>query len=360
MLVVLLINSLCIHSNIISHDCYHLKNNLNIYQNQSINYQISCKSQNIQNIDLNDMNGVNYISIHNESNVIITCPFISNDFEAIILSIYGRPKISFNNSCLFNQVEIYGSPTFNLIDNSIFSTNILYLHNQTYQFPFDFNYIYFSDNVTNQTLKQKNIQNKKPTSLYCSDNEFKIVLSDNSAKIQCGEYEKEQTIQYDNFKKYQYRVVNGSVLIINKCSSDEIISENVKIAYESLKFTGKKKITFDNFLNLDVISFYTKNDEPDTWIEIPNSENKCVWKNKSYSTQIYDDYFKRGWRKNCWNDYPYIFCCDSDLGPRNIIIISKAGSLAIIIFIISFIFVLFISLCSIAYYRYSKWRRVLN
>lgn len=60
----------------------------------------------------------------------------------------------------------------------------------------------------------------------------------------------------------------------------------------------------------------------------------------------------RGWKKVCLNDNPYLYCCDSNIKPRKVVIISKAGSLAIIITIISVIVVIFIALCSIAYYRY--------
>ena len=89
-----------------------------------------------------------------------------------------------------------------------------------------------------------------------------------------------------------------------------------------------------------------------TWIEIKTETYGCIWGNESFDCSEYEEYFIRGWKKVCLNDNPYLYCCDSNIKPRKVVIISKAGRLAIIITIISVIVVIFIALCSIAYYRY--------
>lgn len=130
--------------------------------------------------------------------------------------------------------------------------------------------------------------------------------------------------------------------------------------YLTLILLAEKKLIFNDF-DLDSITKFTNEDIKGTWIKLNDDSNDdCLWIDEPGFSEKFEDYFKRGWKRICLEHETYIYCCDSDLGPRKLNVISKNGSLAIIIFIICFIFVLIVSLCSIAYCRYKTKDQVDN
>lgn len=110
-----LISIILLVNKIINHNCTFSNVDLNNYNlSESIDYQISCRSNAIQHIDVDNLYNVNSVSIFDNSNVIITCQSDLNNEEYILLKIYDTPNITFENYCNFKQVEIHNSPEFHL------------------------------------------------------------------------------------------------------------------------------------------------------------------------------------------------------------------------------------------------------
>lgn len=363
MLLFYLSNYLLIKSNIITHNCNFSDRNIGMHQKESFDYQISCESQKIQKIDLENLKNADSISIFDESSVILNCSLMPNFTENLTLSIYDNPTITFENYCHFNSIEIYGLPSFHLFSNSHFLVDNLVLSDSKYQFPFEYKNVFYSND---SRIKFKLPKGSKSTETFnypifnCENDLFEISINDNYIIVKCsGIYE--YTLLYPSIPKYVFNINNTKAYVINQCTSDELTNQKMKIVLSSLKFFGEKEVTFKNFNKLDSIEPYANNDIKGTWINIKQSDiYDCIWIVKPEYAQKYEDMFKRGWKKVCLEIDTYLYCCDSDLSPRNIFVISKGGSLAIIIIIICSIFIIFISLCIIAYYRYQDYRKIDN
>lgn len=302
-----LISIIPLVNKIINHNCTFSNVDLNNYNlSESIDYQISCRSNAIQHIDVDNLYNVNSVSIFDNSNVIITCKSDLNNEEYILLKIYDTPNITFENYCNFKQVEPY-------------------------------------DNI-----------------FICNDNFFKVSLYDNYMIVRCSNIY-DYTLLYSSLSNLTFEIDNIATYLMNDYKDKEdLVAQRIDDILSSFNFIGRKKLIF-NDIDLDSITKYTNEDIKGTWIKLNNISNYgCLWIDEPGFSEKYENYFERGWKKICIDDKTYIYCCDTDLGPRKLNIISKSGSLAIIIFIICFIFVLIVSLCSIAYCRYKTKDQVDN
>lgn len=123
--------------NKILHDCNLHKANLNIYQNQSVDYFISCPKSYVQSIDLTNADHISSISVFNNSNLVVTCPQNMQILLNINLYIYNNPNIAFDDNCYFNNVNIFDYPTFNTGEKKKNFVKNINIYNLSYILPFE-------------------------------------------------------------------------------------------------------------------------------------------------------------------------------------------------------------------------------
>lgn len=354
---------LFIKTNTISHNCSITNVNQSLWPNESIDYQIACESHNVQRISLSNRLYDNFISIYDYSNVIIDCSNLINISSNLYLSIYGEPDITFQNYCNINKIEIHGSPSFRFSSNSYFFVDTLILYNQNYSFPFDYNNIFYMKNISKKFISSINsasIQDFSDDIFQCGKTLFNVTLHDDYVIARCGNFN-EKKLLYSSLLKKSYFLYNKKILITNNINSDELAEKNVKIVLKSFNFLGYKAITFKNFSNIYKLDFFSLDKNSNitkTWLHLESYYFPCLW--ETNLTDDYQDLVDKGWKKVCLGDETYLFCCDTDLGPRKMNIISKGGFIAIVVVIILVIFIIFGSLCIIASVRYKNPKRIQN
>lgn len=358
MLLHFLFSSILINLKTTIHNCNFSNGQWPQFGNESINYQISCPSYKIQRIDLKSNPNVKNISIFGDSNVIITCSSNENDLIQTVLSLYDKPTITFENKCNFNRIEIHNFPTFHLFSKSNISVNNLILTNHAYQFPFKYNHVIYSKYDPKRLKSQDNskAQLKSQNHIYeCNKNTIETALNDNYAIIKCGDLY-EYTILYSMFSEKNFDINNATLKIKNQCSTDAYVNQNIEMFLPLIRASENTEVLFQKFPKLNAIENYTNEDIKGTWIQI-GEDYRCQWGNESFQSE-YENFFKRGWKKVCRSYTTFIYCCDSDIGPRKVIVISKWGFLAAIIFIICFIIALIVAFCIISYQKYNDSRKV--
>lgn len=358
---------LLIKTEIVNHNCSFSNIDLGEYNDEWIDLHINCEPQKIQKINLKDLNHVNSISIFDNSNVILSCSQSNFTSEYLFLSIYDRPTITIENHCHLNQIEIYGSPIFQLFDESNFSVDSLISYNKTYEFPFESKSITYLENMENVNVSYGKNQSIPENNFLCENDIFNFSLESNYITAKCGN-RYENLFLYESIPEITFTINNTNVFFKNQCQSNETAKKNIETVLSSLNFVNKREVTFDVF-DPDSISSYTSSDSEGTWVLI-KYDRVCQWRGSFNSNYYFDGdledreevqyYLQRGWKKICRGSDSYVYCCDTDLGPRNINVISAAGSLAIIIISICLVVILFVSLCVIARCRYNNNRRVGN
>lgn len=355
MFFLFLINFLLYKYKEVVHNCDSEDYNLLYFQEGTIDYQISCEHEKIQRIDLKNASSIRSISIFDDTNVIIECPRLNDISDNLIISIYNEPNITIVNHCHFNQIEIYGSPTFNLFNNSLLSVDDLFLINKSYQFLFDYKNVFYTKSINAKSKIQnnyKNAQKLNDKTIKCENNFFNVSLNDNFISTQCGDLY-EYVLPYSSLPKYSFEIKNSKTHLINHCTSNDSLDKNINIALISLNLYGESNVTFKNIPKIESIENYTDQDYQGTWVEVYPELADCIWFRRWYDSE-FEDMFERGWKSVCYSGKSLLYCCDSDIGPRKINYISETLSMAIIITIIVLIFVLFISNCIIAYVRFKK------
>lgn len=132
-LVLFIFSPIFIKSNQFTHDCNSNNIDFDIFQNQPIDYIVSCSQNKTQYLNIDKYNHLNSISIYQDSVVSLLCSPLCIDID---LFIFDQPELILTNNCIFRNITIYNSPTFNIIKNAnIFAKNII-IYNNSYQLPF--------------------------------------------------------------------------------------------------------------------------------------------------------------------------------------------------------------------------------
>ena len=341
-----------IKSSIIAHNCNFTYGKFDNLVNESIDYIISCQHQKIIKINLSKINQMNSLSIYGNTNVIIECDNkVLNNFT---VKIYNTPTITFENSCYFFNVEIYGSPKIHLHEHSHFSVDTVHLYNQTYDFPFYYDDIIYEKSVNNINLKENNVEQIESSVYECNDDLLEGILNDNYVTIKCGN-SFEYTLLYSFFHNHTFQLHHQNIILKNH-SSKRNTSQSIATVLSSLHFNGKKNIKLQKFdINEFLNNFDMNNNSDDIWIPITNSTKSFYEKQNEYDQ---DYLFETGLRKVCEENKCYYYCCDTIKGPRNIIYISKAGTIVIIVVIFISVTALLIALLTITCIRFKKFRQV--
>lgn len=347
----------------ILHDCSSNNFDPYRYHNESIDYQINCPQEKIQKIKQYYSDNIKYISIFNESNVLLEGSSDFDHFEKLI--IFNFPKITFDNKFIFDKVEIYGSPNFSFATNSLIIINQLYLYNQSYIFPSDSKHIKTSHINGRNTITNKNKKSKEKIIQECNEKYFLIELYNDGAGVFCGSGNNGITLKYPEFSNYKFNVVHGRVVI------DPIGSEIKGRLYETMEYIapslaiftyGRRDVIFNSYPYGSTIS-RCKNlfDEYlDFWIRV--ERNGCEWDPKE--SVIYNDWktlmSDPDWRKVCINIYTssknimFHYYNSSNDKKVDIIVIPKETFNYIMIGAAALILFIFLTLLIIAYVMKNK------
>ena len=78
--------------------------NLDVFQNESIDYRIDCPPKKTQKIIFSNTDHIKTISIFENSNVIIHCPSSTAQYNNLSLLLFDNSHISFKQHCNFNKI----------------------------------------------------------------------------------------------------------------------------------------------------------------------------------------------------------------------------------------------------------------
>lgn len=318
---------------IIKQNCYNSNYSPNIITDDPINLEISCPNDEIQHIYLTNDKYIKYISIFNNSNVIISCSPLSAQSYHTNLNIYGNSTITIKDSCHFGNIEIHNSPTFQLNKNTRSCVDNLFLYNSTYQIPFEYKNIHITSNYEYNCGKNL---------IYYVNKQYIAVKCKNS-------------IYYldDKMPQKKFSIENGMVSIQND-DINEPFSDEIKIISNSINFTENKDVEFILFSNISEVTFYAnlfsqKNVE--FWIKSKyifpfRCKDEHVFEKKGY-----EDIVSHGWGIVCNDSSPYLhyFYTDSERGK--IIFVPKKVIVGVICFIVICVVVILASLFFIIYKR---------
>ena len=154
MLLIYILNLLLIKSSKIIHNCDSYDVNLDIYDVEPINYEISCPNTKPQIINIINADHIESISLFKDSDVLIMCS--NSTDEQIDLIIFDNPNITFQNNCHFKNIKIYGFPIFNQPQNSKVSSNTLFIYNNQFNFPIHAKKVIFSSRNATNLLNTRN------------------------------------------------------------------------------------------------------------------------------------------------------------------------------------------------------------
>lgn len=339
----------------INHNCYSLSNSINAHPNQKIDYIISCPKNKIQSIFLNNSNSYHSLSIYNESNVFVICPFSYQKYDKIDIHIFGHANITFENLCIFNLMEIHDSPSISFSINTKMSIEKINLHNQSYIIPSELK----NNNQLVESQMNKNLYYE------CLNDSLYISLDHSYADILCqGKFQLQ--INYNNFSNFQFFADNNSIIIQKEGILEKDLDKNIEIILKSLVLNNRKDIIFENFTNTTAVESYIKMLPKDVelWMEIDDYEindTKCIWDDTSFTDLEYWEkmIFNTKWRKACINNIGMLHYNHDD-EKLTIIYIHKFTFIFVFVSIICLFFFIIISSCFIALCRYKLKNKVNN
>ena len=320
----------------INEECYRYKNS---------NFILSCSNQFYQTnhaFNPNQLERISSLILSGYSEIEISCLNINNNRFPNIY-IFDQPKIHFVGCSYYNaNITIFGSPTLTSSEN--LTIKFVKLYNKNYNFPFKYDNIITDTNTMNETL----------SFYYYCNNTLKIKMSEKTEiACQSGSYDLDSIfyLNYENYRYFNLAMTNNKYVL-------ELINEDVKT--ENVQKYFNQVITRLITPNLDVVHFiYIK---PQIILETVESfyprninireDRLCYEININDSPVLKEAVEKDGWRKICYHKKGYIFYKGKSEGE--IIVIPSHSKFIIITFLILLIFVIFISLCLIAFCKYKK------
>lgn len=300
-------------------NCYSQNNNLDTFQKETIDYLITCPSQLIQKIDLSNIRSKISISVFKKSTVVFVCNNEYTVLPEINLLIYDEPNITFQNNCYFSNIEIYGQPILNFLDNSHIKSRNIVLDDKSLSSQFDSNYYIYKHNNTKQifknTLKKQYFQNE-----YNCKNVI-ISLSNNSF-IKCDS----NKFDLNNSEFTSFFHVIENLQIINESYNNEQIKNILEKIFPFLLFEKETTVIFTDLF--DIINFNQifetfKFIDSEilinmTWSRYLVDDSNCAWENEKY---IQDYMFLENtfnwlienswWRKICFGNEAYLYINDN-------------------------------------------------
>lgn len=319
---------------IIKQNCYNSNYFPNINTDDPINLDISCPKEEIQHIHLTNDKHIKYISIFNNSNVIISCSPLSAQSYHTNLNIYGNSTITLKDSCHFGNIEIHNSPTFQLDKNISSYVDNLFLYNSTYRIPFEYKNIHITSNYEYNCGKNLIYYvNKQYIAVKCNNSLFYID---------------------DRMPQKKFSIQNAIVSIENDDIKNEQFSDEIKIISNSINFTENKDVEFLFFSNISEVTLYAslfsqKNVE--FWIK-----SKYIFPFKCNDEHVfekngYKDIVSHGWGFVCNGSRPYIHYFHTDSKRGEIIFVPKKVIIGVICFIVFAVVAILASLFWIVYKR---------
>ena len=354
-LVLFIFSPIFIKSNQFTHDCNSNNIDFDIFQNQPIDYIVSCSQNKIQYLNIDKYNHLNSISIYQDSVVSLLCSPLCIDID---LFIFDQPELILTNNCIFRNITIYNSPTFNIIKNAnIFAKNII-IYNNSYQLPFK------SENAiyTHYSTEPFNLSNENPSHLkiikryeYICYTQLEFNMSNNMT-IDCfNDYK--ITLDYSMIGYYNFiytKSQNSSyfrgfryVKFINSGIKGNIRSYISSYIIPYLTLRDNVNIILTNFTNLNevdsIIELFNSFYVAQFYLYYPSKRN-CIWDDEDqYVSDDFDNLeMSTKWRKMCYGNKAFLFKQNEPNGQ--IIIISKTSTIVIIITVI--IVILLISILS--------------
>lgn len=217
----------------IYHDCNLTYANLDVYQNDSINYIISCPNTKTQKIKMQNPNHIKSILIFNKSIVHIECQeIIPKCFDTNIL-LFNDPNLTVHKKCCFGEIQKYDSNSFDISD-------------KTGLFAYKANmFDHLNDQIS--FLSKRKIDDDKR----CS-HDLNIYLSQ-SLRISC-ESEFNIQLSFDELKNYTFNQYGNSIVFHN-VSMKNI---NMKNIISSFKIYQKPNLVFNDFIDGNSVVAYSE------------------------------------------------------------------------------------------------------
>ena len=315
----------------------------------SSNLIISCLKNSQQILNLTTYK-FKQATILEESNVSIISGKTDSSFN---ITIESNASLYLDQKCNISVFKIYGNP---LISGKPIGIDLLYLYNSN---------INFNAKTTIKFNKTNGMNIPQRASYYCPEY-FNFKLNNNTINIECMKeqyndliiyYEFE--IPYDIIQDYQFSV-GGNMYFYNISSNISSLNQNFKNIRKSIRKNQISELTFIDFSNPDdILGLHSYlNESPNTtyfmgWSSFDSCNHFII--NRGYNEYLnyIDGIIKNTiWRKVCINDIPYLFMHENR--KPNIVYISTAALLSIIIVAFIIIVAMIISFCFIARCNYNK------
>lgn len=306
----------------ILHRCTNNYTYLDKMAHQSINYIINCPSKYHNQIVLNNSMNINSIMVFSSSIIRFICTNNSNENKNLKIFINGTSNVEFNSLCYFKNITIRNSPT-------VKTTSL--------------------NNISNYFILQDN----QSINAYCNYN-VDIYLYDYFFLFKCNaKYNLELNYNID-LSKYFFKIYGCQIHFRRESLTNYSYLANLISRFHTNDF---KNVFFYDFSDIKPLeSIIAMFDYKKTGIWILERKNKydCLWKTeyniKSLKYNFTDYKGKSIWAKACIKNDAYWHY--NNTKDDEVIILSKAVSITIIVFaVLTFIFI-FLSLFLIAYIKF--------
>lgn len=355
MILIYILNLLLIKSSKVIHNCDYYVANLDIYDAEPINYEISCPNTKLQIINIINADHIESISLFKDSDVLIMCSDSTD--EQIDLIIFDNPNITFQNNCRFKSIKIYGLPIFNQPQNSIVSSNTVFIYNNQFNFPIQAKKVIFSSRNANKLLDTRNdeISTGGNISKYCYYYGIEFLLYRDYYEVDCERKSTKHT--YDEISKYFFYFLSNVqfTLLQYTPNLDEKMKEIIINIYSPSKINAFF-VDFPNYTSVLSYKDYFNTKELDIWLQIVEYPRNCLWDYKNdYPSGWKEIASDSKWRFSCIDSKAYLHYNEGNEQVKGgIIYLSLATTIAIICVCIIVAILFVISLCFVAKCRYDK------